>query len=281
MIMKYMHLSNLHVGTTQLIFLTRQQYWILGVRNIARRIVHNCITCFKLRKATQTQMMSDLPVERVRFQRPFSKVGCDYAGPFLRKVEIGRVPRKVKCYIALFVCFTTKAIHIELAGDLTTESFIGALDRFISRRGKPLEIWSDNATNFIGAKRKLDEMQQSIETNYKDINTAEFLSKNGITWRFIPPSLPHFGGLWESGVKSIKTHLKRVIGQTALTYERFYTLLTRIEALLNSRPLCPSNDGEIDALTPAHFLIGQPLTARTEVPVDSTINTDPLKQWDK
>ncbi|XP_036347445.1 uncharacterized protein LOC118756812, partial [Rhagoletis pomonella] len=110
---------------------------------------------------------------------------------------------------------------------------------------------------------------------------ADFLSLNGITWRFIPPSSPHFGGLWESDVKSVKIHLKRVIGETTLTYERFYTLLARIEALLNSRPLCPSNDGEIDALTPAHFLIGQPFTAGAEPTVDSAANIHPLKQWEK
>lgn len=225
--------------------------------------------------------MSDLPAERVQFQRPFSKIGCDYAGPFLIKVDIGKVPKKVKGYISLFVCFITKAIHLELVGDLTSESFIGALDRFISRRGKPVEIWSDNATNFVGSKRMLDEMQQIQQNQYKDSQIADYFSQNGIGWRFIPPSSPHFGGLWESGVKSVKTHLKRVIGETSLTYERFYTLLTRIEALLNSRPLCPSNDGEIDALTPAHFLIGQPFTARAEPNVNIATNISPLKQWDK
>ncbi|XP_025155791.1 uncharacterized protein LOC112588842 [Harpegnathos saltator] len=98
------------------------------------------------------------------------------------------------------------------------------------------------------------------------IDVAASLSNQGITWKFMPPSAPHFGGLWEAGVRSVKHHLRRVIGEQALTYEEFATLLARIEACLNSRPLCPLTDDpqDLEALTPGHFLIGRPLLCPPE-----------------
>lgn len=87
----------------------------------------------------------------------------------------------------------------------------------------------------------------------------EICSNEGIEWSFIPPHAPHFGELWKSGVRSMKHHLKRVLGATPLTYEYFYTLLVQVESTLNSRPISPlSNDPEdVVPLTPSHFLVGQ------------------------
>ncbi|GFV70433.1 integrase catalytic domain-containing protein [Trichonephila clavipes] len=163
--------------------------------------------------------------------------GIDYAGPVLIKCNKGRGTKSTKGYIALFVCLATKAVHIEAVGDLTTDSFIAALRRFSARRGAPRHIYSDNGTNFDGARRKLDEIGKlwlSLPTNEA---ISYYLSKSSIDWHFIPPSSPHFGGIWESGIRSVKFHLKRVLGETILTFEELTTLLTQIEGLLNSRPL--------------------------------------------
>ncbi|GFS50000.1 integrase catalytic domain-containing protein [Trichonephila clavipes] len=90
----------------------------------------------------------------------------------------------------------------------------------------------------------------------------DFLSKEQIKWNFNPPSAPHFGGLWEAGVKSLKYHLKRVIGNSILSHEEFLTLVVQNEAVLNSRPICPlSNDPNGETLTSAHFLVGSSLVA--------------------
>ncbi|GFV74016.1 DNA double-strand break repair Rad50 ATPase [Trichonephila clavipes] len=124
--------------------------------------------------------------------------------------------------------------YIEAVGDLTTDSFIAALRRFSARRGAPRHIYSDNGTNFVGARRKLDEIRKlwlSLPTNEA---ISYYLSKSSIDWHFIPPSSPHFGGIWESGIRSVKFHLKRVLGETILTFEELTTLLTQIEGLLNS-----------------------------------------------
>lgn len=122
-------------------------------------------------------------------------------------------------------------------------------------------MFSDCGTNFVGANKELQKLLTAASVDWKEIATT--LVNEGIKWNFIPPASPHFGGLWEAGVKSIKYHLKRIIGLETFTFEELTTLLAQIEACLNSRPLCPmSNDpDDLTTLTPGHFLIGQPLNA--------------------
>lgn len=158
----------------------------------------------------------------------------------------------------------TKAIHLELVSDLTTDAFLAALRRFTSRRCKCSNIYSDNGTNFHGARRCLTEMHKLVLNQTHNDVIRSSLSRDDIAWHFIPPSAPHFGGLWEAGVKSVKMHLRRVLGGSILTFEELYTVLTQEEAVLNSHPLCSMSDSDLNPLTPSHFLIGEPLTAVPE-----------------
>ena len=175
--------------------------------------------------------------------------------------------KNFKGYVCLFVCMATKAVHLELVSGLSTQDFIMAFKRFISTRGKCVEMFSDNGTNFRGAASELNRMFKSSSQFYNEVSEA--LPKLESTWTFIPPHAPHFGGLWEAGVKSVKYHLRRVIGDQKLTFEEFYTVLKQIEACLNSRPLYPVSEDPNDPLplTPGHFLITEPLTAVAEPPV--------------
>ncbi|XP_072932995.1 uncharacterized protein [Epargyreus clarus] len=167
----------------------------------------------------------------------------------------------------------TYAVHLEIVSELTTEAFLAALTRFTSRRGLPQFIRSDCGTNYVGAKRYLDEVQKFlIREENREVLSNDAAIK-GITWLFNTPSAPHFGGLFEAAVKSAKTLLKRVIGELVLTYEELETVFTRVEAVLNSRPLCAVTEDPhgFDVLTPAHFLVGKSLLSvpeydLTEVP---------------
>ncbi|XP_070854727.1 uncharacterized protein [Drosophila suzukii] len=205
--------------------------------------------------------MADLPGIRTTEALPFQYSGSDYAGPFILKERRGRNPRKTKGYICLFVCLVTSAIHLELATYLSTDTFLPCLRRFMSLRGKCSQIFSDNGTNFVGAKRALDEMQKFLSLQEHQRNLTQSLADDGIKWSFIPPHSPHWGGKWESSVRSVKLHLRRVVGKTVLTFEQMQTL---ISAVVNSRPLCYTPDTDLTYLSPAHFLIGRPFTTVPE-----------------
>lgn len=252
------HRKTLHGGIQLTLNIVNQSYWIVNAKNVVKKVIHLCIPCFKQKAAPKAPFMGNLPEFRLNQNRPFRISGVDYAGPFTLKMFSGRCNRTSKAYICLFICTVTKAIHLELVSDLTTSAFIAAFKRFSSRRGHCRELWSDCGTNFIGASRELDLQFRNAKSNVvKEI--AELLANDNTAWNFIPPSSPHFGGLWEAGVKSVKGHLKRVIGQTSLTFEEFYTLLTQVEACVNSRPLTViSSSSDETPLTPGHFLIGEP-----------------------
>ena len=150
-------------------------------------------------------------------------------------------------------------LYTQVVSSLDSRNFLQAFKRFISRRGLCSHIYSDCGTNFVGADAEIREIfRQHTEKNNIIIND---LSSQGIQWHFNPPAAPSFGGLWEAAVKSLKYHMKRVIGDQTLTYEELSTLLSGIEVCLNSRPLVPITDdpSDLSVLTPAHFLIGRPL----------------------
>ncbi|XP_068994219.1 uncharacterized protein [Neodiprion pinetum] len=157
-----------------------------------------------------------------------------------------------------------RPVHLELVTELTSETFLAALRRFVARRGVCSQIISDNGTNFVGAVRESKEVFEFLE---KEENTiSEHLSQQKITWKFIPLRAPHFGGVWKAAVKITKRQLNTVPMGLVSTFEEYYTLLVEIESILNSRPLTPlsSDPNDTTAMTPAHFLIGDTLILPAE-----------------
>ncbi|GBO37523.1 hypothetical protein AVEN_259042-1 [Araneus ventricosus] len=222
--------------------------------------------------------MGDLPEDRVNPNFVFTSVGIDFAGPFYIKTKLRKRDPPTKIYVCIIICLSTKAIHLELVSDLSSEALIAALKRFMARRGKCRKILSANATNFVGTKNEINRLFKLMEQ--QDALFQNFLSEEEITWSHIPPKAPHHGGLWEASVKSFKFYFKRVVSNTCLTYEEFLTILFQIEGLLNSRPLTPlSSEGEdLEILTPGHFLIGRPITSIPE-PLMIELNDNRLNRW--
>lgn len=220
--------------------------------------------------------MGNLTVPRINpSARSFLHCGVDYAGSVSVQASSRRGIKFDKAYIALFICLATKAVHLELVGSCSTLSSLAAFSQFCARRGLPQSMYSDNGTTFVGVDRELEAAYQQT------IRDPDFLNKTAsyqITWHFIPSSAPHFGGLWEVGIRNIKYHIRRVVGSHTLTSEEFTKLLRRIEACLNSRPLAPlssSADG-CEFLTPDHLLIGGNLSVPLE---PSILQLNKQRRW--
>ncbi|XP_011171119.1 uncharacterized protein LOC105203893 [Solenopsis invicta] len=222
--------------------------------------------------------MGQLPRARVSAPaRAFLHCGVDFAGPVATRASSGRGIASRKGYIAVFICLSTRAVHLELVGGYSTSAFLDAYSRFCARRGLPTDVYSDNGTSFISADKELTKV-------YSDtLRGPDFLNRTAsdrVSWHFMPPHASHFGGLWEAGVRSVKHHLRRILGSHTLTFEELATLLCRIEACLNSRPLGPLTDSfdELAPLTPGHFLIGSEITTSPE-PSVLHLKENRLSQW--
>ncbi|GFY22155.1 integrase catalytic domain-containing protein [Trichonephila clavipes] len=218
-IIVHFHRKNLHTGASSLLHYVREKFWPLNGRSLCRKVVHECLVCFKSRPLVTSQLMGNLPRDRVDPDYPFNCSGVEFCGPFMIRYKNQRKGILHKIYICVFVCFVSKAIHIEIVSDLTSDAFIATLKRFFSRRGKCAKLYSDNGKTFVGANKELKRFLKLIEDS--NDNLAGFLSAEGIEWKFIPPRAPSFGGLWEDSVKSIKYHLRRVVSGSNLTYEEF------------------------------------------------------------
>ena len=279
-LVEYEHERLLHIGAQGLLYSIRQKFWILSGRSLCKQIVFKCSRCFRSNPKPGSYMMGSLPKTRTELNRAFVNVGLDYAGPFTIKTSPTRKSTTMKSWVCLFVCFGTKAVHLELVSSLSSECFIAALKRFLGRRGLCQNIYSDNATTFTGAYKDLKEIASFVQRESEKKELQSFFDDNMIKWNFIPPYAAHFGGLWEAGIKSVKTHMKKILNTKILTYEEFSTVLIQIEAVLNSRPICQVSEDASDpiALSPGHFLIGEPLTTLQEFDIQEK-KENLLKRW--
>ena len=144
--------------------------------------------------------MAPLPLCRLQSSlRAFTRAAVDFAGPFM--TIQGRGKQRCKRYLCLFTCLASRAIHLEMAYGLDTDSFMRAFDRMCNRRGVPEEMISDNGTNFVGANQELRELRNKLLQNGK---LKESIRNKGIKWNFNPPLAPHFGGVYETMIKAAK-----------------------------------------------------------------------------
>lgn len=269
LIIRFLHKKHLHPGNAAMLSFVREFYWILGAKSTIRQVKRECLICFRAQPQFPTQIMSDLPRARVEMTPPFTATAVDYAGPFDLRTSLTKKSSLTKVYVAVFKCMSTGAIHLEPVTSLSTAGFVDTFDRFVSRRGLPRDIYSDNGTNFKGANNEFQRILSEIEADI-----GERLKEKQIRWHFSTPLAPHAGGYYESGVKTMKHHLVRECSNRSFDFEQLATLLCKIEAVVNSRPLMPLSDDPDDfaVLTPAHFLIGRSLIAKPErnfIPVNT------------
>ncbi len=274
-----LHRQYLHPGPQTLLSIIADSYYIPSLRNYLKGLSRRCTACQRAYSRGVTQQLGLLPASRTTPAPPFTETGLDFAGPFYVRRGHVRKPVLDKAYVCIFVCFTTKAVHLELCSDLSTEEFLACLRRFCGRRGTPATIWSDNGTNFVGAYHHFQDVKSLLSRSSSSI--SHFCGENSIVWKFSPPRTPHMGGLWEATVKRMKTLLHKILGPHHLQFHEFYTALTEVEATLNSRPLTPLYSTDADdqlTITPGHFLIGRPLRSPPTLP-PSQAKLSNLRRW--
>ncbi|XP_037827650.1 uncharacterized protein LOC119615720 [Lucilia sericata] len=275
----HLHIFLCHAECSQMYRAVQTEFFIFRLKPRIKKIIRNCKCCIVFKQQPCSQIMAPLPPERCNLSLPFQITGIDFAGPFDLKTSSLRKSPYVKGYVSVFVCFSTKAIHLEPCSDLSSAAFQAAFSRFVGRRGLPQRVVTDNGRNFLGCSRALEvEFSAFVENAAHDI--AQKYITHGFEWKFIPPHAPHMGGLWEAAVKSFKYHFKRVAGSHKFTYEELATVLARIEGVLNSRPISALSEDPTDltALTPGHFLRGAPLIA---FPEQSFQDMSLINRWEK
>jgi hypothetical protein len=275
LIVKHYHELNHHSGTNQVLSSLSVHYWIEAAREVIRQWEKECSFCKRQRNKPSTQIMAPLPELRLKMPlRAFSHTAVDYAGPFI--TIQGRGKRREKRYLCLFTCLACRAVHLEMAYGLDTNSFLNAFYRFASRRGLPVLMNSDNGSNFVSADRELKELVQALDTDFIVKKTAD----KGISWEFNPPNAPHFGGVHEAMIKAAKRAVCKILQKADVNDEELSTAFVGAEGLLNSRPLTyqTSNPSDDVVLTPNHFLHGQAGGEFAPSSIDITV-FDPRKRW--
>ncbi|XP_077260842.1 uncharacterized protein LOC143896724 [Temnothorax americanus] len=280
LIIEHEHRKHMHAGPEATLAAMRLRYWSPKARGTIRRVLRRCIRCFKVKPKFSEQLMGDLPTHRVIQSRPFSHTGgVDFCGPIYVREGSRKNATSVKAYVAVFVCVATKAVHLEVVSSMTTDAFLSAFKRFIARKGKPSDVFSDNGTNFVGANRKLEELRDIFTKEEHQNKITEVAASDQIKWHFIPPRAPHFGGLWEATVKAFKRHFYKA-ADTKLTFEEASTLVIQIEAILNSRPLITvlSDPNDLSYVSAGHFLISDTITSYPEPDV-TQVKVNRLSRW--
>ena len=271
LIIRAVHEDQCHSGTSHVLASVRQHYWVLRGRAAVKRQLQACLMCRRLYRATEDQQMAPLVKERLTpNQPPFTYVGVDYFGPLYVKCRRSTVKR----WGCIFTCLATRAVHVELAHSMTAASFISALQRFTSRRGRPRVVYSDNGTNFVGAER---EIRKELMSWIADVGLRA--ADYGIDWRFNPPHASHRGGATERMIRAVRRVLIAVTKDQLLTDEQMSTAMCEAERVVNDRPLTYVGDDPADpeVLTPAKLLL---LKTNTCLPMgDFTADDHYATRW--
>jgi len=251
LVIQQAHLRVLHGGVADTLTHIRQRFWIPQGRQAVKTSIRACTICKRFdARPLNYPNPPPLPVERVHEAMPFEVTGVDYTGAITLTNTPDSIPRKV--YVCLFTCATTRAVHLELAIDLTAETFLRVFRRFVARRSCPRLLISDNGTNFQSSAAYLQQF-------FENPRVKAHFADSRCTWKFIPPRAPWFGGFYERMIGIVKKCLRKVLLNTKVNFDELHTVLVEIENRVNNRPLTYVGDDQIESLTPSHLLYGRRL----------------------
>ena len=249
LVVEHYHQISGHSGREYVISLAREKFWIVNASSVVRKVLSKCFSCRRRQGPFCEQKMADLPVDRVTpGQPPFTSVGIDCFGP----LQVRRGRSLVKRYGVIFTCLSIRAVHIEVAHSLETDSFLMALRRFIARRGQVKEIRSDNGTNFTGRER---ELRKSINAwNHNKIHNSTL---EGYQVELQPPYGSHYGSVWEHCIRTTRKVLRTFLQTQTVDDKGLVTLLCEVETIINGRPIIAvsGDPNDPEPLTPNHLLL--------------------------
>ncbi|UYV84450.1 hypothetical protein LAZ67_X002223 [Cordylochernes scorpioides] len=231
LIVKSVHEKMYHCGAQTLRSVLREKFWIPKARQLVRHVIHKCPRCRRFETKRVDVPEASLPQHRVRDVVVFEVTGIDLGGPLY--LEDGQ-----KVWFVIFTCGVYRAVHLELVTSSSTEALVGAVERFVARRGCPAVIYSYNGTNLVGLRNEL------YRVNF------------GVKWKLNPPAAPWWGGWIEKIVGLTKKLLRRLLGKRVVNYEEMVTILENCERVINARPLTyiAEDNDDLVPLTPEMFL---------------------------
>lgn len=270
LLIRKVHIDCKHLGVNAVLNSLRQGgIWLTTARGSVRSELQNCTVCklYNYKSKFKVAGYPDLPSSRVNLVEPFSSIGIDFTGAF---TVIDRLGNKMKLYILIFVCMSTRAIHMEVVDSMDTASFILAFVRHCNLRGLPNFVLLDNAKSFISGSAVLTEILTSEMT-------CEHFKKHRIKFHHIPVYSPWMGASYERLIGIVKSSFYKTFGRKKLDYFNFITSISDIELIVNNRPLTyRSCQGELEILTPNHLI-----STRSQFPSLVLSSREELKfSWD-
>ena len=253
LIIRHYHNESYHQGRHITAGVLRQAgFFIEGGNRSIKKVISQCVICKHLRAPPQQPKMADLPADRLECTPPFTNTAVDVFGPYY--IGEGRNTRRTnaskKIWVLLCTCLVSRAVHLEPLPAMDTPSFINALYRFTALRGTVKLLRSDCGSNFLGA------MNQDL----CDFNKVkENLANKNVKWLLNPARAPHFGGVFERKVGSVKRVLDaalHIMGSRMLSRDEFHTLIQQAASIVNNTPLweVPNSPCDPEPMTPASLL---------------------------
>jgi len=255
------HKLHQHAGAGYLHALFKREFLIPQGRRTIKKVIRTCTTRRCVKPVPLGQQEAPLPALRVDDPAPFQVVAVDLFGPMVVYHDCGTTgcPHngEAKVHCALFTCFHSRAVHLELVETTGTEAFLNAFRLLCARRGTPSTLYSDNAKGFKAASKEIRALYRSINWNAVKLEGV----KKNVEWFFSTEKAPHQNAICERLVRTVKSPLRVVVGAARLTKNQLRLVLTEIEAVVNNRPLAVVSEdaADLDPITPMELVNGRRL----------------------